>query len=53
MGGTLIGVGVTASSGDRSGVDAVATPERLRNWFDDFVDVCVKSAGDELRLERM
>ena len=28
MGGTLIGVGVTVSNGDRMGVDAVATPER-------------------------
>lgn len=48
VGGTLIGVRVMVSNGDWSGVDVVML-DRFRNWFDDF-DVCVRSAGEELRV---
>lgn len=48
VGGTLIGVGVTVSSGDWSGVEA----EMLRNWDEDF-EVCGRRAGEVVSVVRM
>ena len=51
MDGTLIGVGVTVSRGDRRGVEAPVRPDR--NCVEDFVEVYVSSAaGDGVRFVR-
>lgn len=51
VGGTLIGVGVTVSSGEWSGVE-LDMVERFRNWDEGF-EVCERMAGEVVRVVRM